>query len=292
MANDIRDLKRRIRSVKNTAQLTRAMKMVSAAKLRRAQEAMQSSRPYADALSRIVADVAKRVPAELHPLLKTREVKAVDICVVTGDKGLCGAFNSNVLKALERTRAEHEAQGHTVRFVIVGKKGVDYCKRRAYLDVREKHQDIFRDISYTFAEDLAESLSQRFVEGESDAAVLVYNKFKSTIAQEVTVRPLVPLADLSSVEEPEETRYGVDYIYEPDAAALMSTLVPRYVAFQLYQAFLESVAAEHGARMAAMENATRSAEDMIGSLTLVMNRARQAAITTELIEVVSGAEAL
>lgn len=291
MASNARDLKRRIRSVKNTAQLTKAMKMVSAAKLRRAQEAMMGSRPYAAALGRMVADVASRVPAELHPLLTQHEQEQkVDLVLLAGDKGLCGAFNANILKAAEAARIEHEDAGRSVELTLIGKKGVDYYRRRPEHTVRESFGDVFRKIEYTFAADLAVTLSERFTRGESDAVYLVYNRFKSTIAQDVTVMPLLPITDLGDVADQDD--YGVEYIYEPNAAALLETLVPRFVSFQLYQAMLESVAAEHGARMAAMENATRSAEDMIAALTLQMNRARQAAITTELIEVVSGAEAL
>ncbi len=291
MASNARDLKRRIRSVKNTAQLTKAMKMVSAAKLRRAQEAMMGSRPYAAALGRLVADVAARVPAELHPLLTQHEQeRKVDLVLLAGDKGLCGAFNANIIKAAEAARIEHEAAGRSVELTLIGKKGIDYYRRRPEHTVRESFGDVFRKIEYTFAADLAETLSERFRRGESDAVYLVYNRFKSTIAQDVTVMPLLPVSDLGDAADQDD--YGVEYIYEPNAAVLLETLVPRFVSFQLYQAMLESVAAEHGARMAAMENATRSAEDMIAALTLQMNRARQAAITTELIEVVSGAEAL
>jgi len=290
VASNARDLKRRIRSVKNTAQLTKAMKMVSAAKLRRAQEAMMSSRPYSAALARVVADVARQVPAELHPLLAERSLDRVDLVLLTGDKGLCGAFNTNIIKAGEMARTTHEAAGREVSLILVGKKGVDYYRRRPEHKVLASHQDVFRKVEYTLAAELARTLSERFVRGESDAVFLVYNRFRSTIAQDVTVTPLVPISDLGGAEE--ELSHGVEYIYEPEAAKLLETLVPRFVSFQLYQAMLESVAAEHGARMAAMENATRAADDMIAALTLQMNRARQAAITTELIEVVSGAEAL
>ncbi len=290
MANNTRDLKRRIRSVKNTAQLTGAMKMVSAAKLRRAQEQMMSSRPYAAALERVIGDVARRVSPELHPLLSGRELNTVDLVLIAGDKGLCGAFNANVIKAAEVARREHDAAGRRVEMTLIGKKAGEYYRRRPEILVREFFADAFREIDYTFAADLAGTLTDRFLAGETDGVFLVYNRFRTTISQIVTVTPIIPLQSLAG--QANEEKDAVEYLYEPAAAELMRGLVPRFVSFQLYQAMLESVAAEHGARMAAMDNATRSAEDMISSLTLKMNRARQAAITTELIEVVSGAEAL
>lgn len=290
MADNTRDLKRRIRSVKNTAQLTRAMKMVSAAKLRRAQERMQGSRPYAAALGRVIADVAQRVSGELHPLLVARDVRKVDLVLLAGDKGLCGAFNGNIIRAAEELRREQLAAGRQVELTLIGKKAGEHYRRRPEIPVSESFADIFRAIDYTFAADLAEKLGERFKAGETDAVYLVYNKFRTTISQVITVSPIIPLQNLEQGEG--EKAYGVEFLYEPAAEKLMEGLVPRFVSFQLYQAMLESAAAEHGARMAAMDNATRSAEEMISSLTLQMNRARQAAITTELIEVVSGAEAL
>ena len=290
MADNTRDLKRRIRSVKNTAQLTRAMKMVSAAKLRRAQERMQGSRPYAAALGRVIADVAQRVSGELHPLLVARDVRKVDLVLLAGDKGLCGAFNGNIIRAAEELRREQLAAGRRVELTLIGKKAGEHYRRRPEIPVSETFADVFRHIDYTFAADLAEKLGERFKAGETDAVYLVYNKFRTTISQVITISPIIPLQNLDQSEG--EKAYGVEFLYEPAAAKLMEGLVPRFVSFQLYQAMLESAAAEQGARMAAMDNATRSAEEMISSLTLQMNRARQAAITTELIEVVSGAEAL
>lgn len=293
MADNRKDLKRRIRSVSNTKQLTRAMKMVSAAKLRRAQEQMMSSRPYADGLRRMMATLARRVSPELHPLLAEREeVGKVDLVVITGDKGLCGAFNANVLKRAESVRKEHEQAGHEVRLLLLGKKGADFYKARPHVEVFDKHTDISRGVDYTLASDVAEQLSHRFVTGETDHVELVYNRFKTTISQTLTRETLVPVSAFADSEDDEEDDSNVELIYEPDANTLMQNLVPRFVSFELYQAMLESVASEHGARMAAMDNATRAAEDMIDELTLKMNRARQAAITTEIIEVVSGAEAL
>jgi F-type H+-transporting ATPase subunit gamma len=293
VADNRKDLKRRIRSVSNTKQLTRAMKMVSAAKLRRAQDQMMASRPYAEAMRRMMGHLAQRVSPDLHPLLEPREeIDSVDLVVITGDKGLCGAFNSNVLKRVEARREEHQQAGRTVRLLLLGKKGSDFYRRRPHVEIVDTHTDISRGVDYTLAADVADQLSQRFVDGETDHVELIYNRFKTTISQTLIVETLLPVGAIEEGDRSEEDESSVDLIYEPDANALMQDLVPRFVSFELYQALLESVASEHGARMAAMDNATRAAEDMIDELTLRMNRARQAAITTEIIEVVSGAEAL
>jgi F-type H+-transporting ATPase subunit gamma len=294
VAENSKDLKRRIRSVTNTSQLTRAMKMVSAAKLRRAQEQMMSSRPYDAAIRRMMGHLVRRVDADLHPLLAGREeVHRVDLVVITGDKGLCGAFNSNVIKRAETRRTGHESAGRKPQMVLLGKKGCDYYRRRPRIEVVERETDISRGIDYTLAAEIAEKLSERFISGETDRVELIYNRFKSTISQTLRTETLIPLGAIDTPQEEEaEKTSGVELIFEPDPAALMEQLVPRFVSFALFQAMLESIAAEHGARMAAMENATRAAKDMIDELTLRMNRARQAAITTEIIEVVSGAEAL
>jgi F-type H+-transporting ATPase subunit gamma len=287
LASNIRDLRRRIRSVKNTSQLTRAMKMVSAAKLRRAQESMLGARPYSSALERVLVEVAERTSGEIHPLLVARETKIVELVVLAGDKGLCGSFNAAVLRAADRAIREQRDAGRDVRLTIIGKKAVEYYRRREARIV-EAHGDLFREFDYSAAADIARNLQERYVAGESDAVHLVYNEFKSAISQRLIVQPLLPIGGLEEKKKDEK----VDYLYEPEASALLADLLPRYLAFCLYHAMLESVAAEHAARMTAMDSATRNAEEMIEKLTLVMNRARQAAITTEIIEVVSGAEAL
>lgn len=290
MANPTRDLRRRIRSIRNTSQLTRAMKMVSAAKLRRAQETMLAARPYAESLRHVLGSLARRVDPSLHPLLVRREEKIVECLVLTGDKGLCGSFNTNILRAAEGAWREHTAAGRQVRLNLIGKRGVDYFRRRPQYPVVERRQDVFRSVDYRLAEDLAHGLEQRFVEGEVDAVLLVYNQFRSTMSQRVAVEPLLPFAGLSA--EPVDEGYAADYIYEPAPRDLLDALIPRFVTFSLYRALLESCAAEHAARMTAMESATKNAEELINKLTLRMNRVRQASITSEIIEVVSGAQAL
>ncbi|RMG48690.1 MAG: ATP synthase F1 subunit gamma [Acidobacteria bacterium] len=284
-----RDLKRRIRSVKNTSQLTRAMKLVSAAKLRRAQEQMLAARPYAHSLRRVIEEVARRVEPGRHPLLAVRELRKVELIVIAGDKGLCGSFNANILRAAENEWRRHTDAGREVELTLVGKKAVDHYRRRS-AKVRERHQDVFRSMDYTFAVDLARGVEERFVDGLVDGVFLVFNEFKTTIAQRVVVQPLLPLAGLQKAEREEAA--ASEYLYEPSPERLLRGLLPRYLAFLVYHALLESIAAEHAARMTAMDSATRNADEMIAKLTLMMNRARQAAITTEIIEVVSGAQAL
>ena len=292
MANNIREYRRRIKSVRNTAQLTRAMKMVSAAKLRRAQDRMLAARPYAAALRRALAEVARRADPSFHPLLVQRPEERIDLLVITSDKGLCGAFNVNILKAAEAFRREKAAAGVDVQLTLIGRKGIEYFKVRPDVPIRARYPEISREIGPGLARKFAEEEEARFVGGETDAVYVAYNGFKSAISQKVTVEPLFPLANLALEEEGELRREGVDFLYEPGPRELLDRLLSRYAGFQLYHALLESSAAEHAARMAAMDNATRNAEEMIDKLTLVMNRIRQASITTEIIEVVSGAQAL
>lgn len=289
MANT-RDLRRKIRSVKNTSQLTKAMKMVSAAKLRRAQEAMVAARPYSLGLRRVMSEIGKRAQEELHPLLALRPEKTVDLVVVAGDKGLCGAFNTNVIKLAEKWRQEQEASGKRVVITAIGRKAAEYYRRRPQIEVRESLTDFFRSMNYIQARDIAERLQGRFVSGETDGVFLCFNEFRTVASQTTLIRPLLPLNAANDVREHEAT--ATEFMYEPDAESLLSIMLPRHVSFQLWQALLESIASEHGARMAAMDSATRNANEVIAKLTLKMNRVRQAAITTEIIEVVSGADAL
>ncbi len=285
-----RDLRRKIRSVKNTSQLTKAMKMVSAAKLRRAQEAMLAARPYSQGLRHVLSEIGKRAKEELHPLLASRPEKTIDLVVVAGDKGLCGAFNANVVKLAEKWRKEKEAAGVRVVVTVVGRKAAEFYRRRPQIEVRESLSDFFRGMSYIQVRDIAERLQARFIAGETDGVYLCFNEFRTVASQTTLVRPLLPLNSTHDVRGHEAT--ATEYIYEPDAESLLGIMLPRHVSFQLWQALLESTASEHGARMAAMDSATRNANEVIAKLTLKMNRVRQAAITTEIIEVVSGADAL
>ena len=295
MANNTRELRRRIRSIRNTAQLTRAMKMVSAAKLRRAQEAMMGARPYAAALKRTLVGVAKRSDPSLSPLLAQREQKVVDLIVVTADRGLCGSFNANIIKRAEAWREAQ--QGREVHLTLLGRKAADYYRRRPHIRVRETITGYAREVSVQMASALAEKFEQRFIAGETDGVYLAFNEFKSVIAQRIVIEPLLPFDELEKALDEQQREEGesaahVDYIYEPEPQVLLARVISRFLAFEVYHALLESTAAEHAARMTAMDSASRNASELIDKLTLEMNRLRQASITTEIIEVVSGAQAL
>ena len=279
------DLRRRIRSVKNTQQITKAMKMVAAAKLRRAQDRVMAARPYAAALNKVLASVAERAETEDHPVFDERPENRILLVVVTADKGLSGAFNSNVIRAVPRVIAEH---GWTdVELVTVGRKGVEGLRRRNYA-MRDQITNVFQAFDLGTARDMAKPVVDAFLEGEYDAVYVLYNQFKSIIAQELTVTRLLPIArDRENPQVP-----GPDYLYEPGPEEILTRLVPRHIEFQMYRVLLESAAAEQAARMTAMESATKNAGEMIQALTLDYNRIRQAAITKEIIEIVSGASAL
>jgi F-type H+-transporting ATPase subunit gamma len=281
----LKDLRKRISSVRSTQQITRAMKMVAAARLRRAQEAAERARPYAAKLNEMFAAVVADLEEGAHPLLARRDEKRVDVVVITSDRGLCGGYNSNLLRLTERFLREHHDQ--QVVLSLCGRKSIDYFKRRGVTPLSER-MGVMTTPTTEVAAALSQALTERFANEETDAVYLVYNRFQSAVAQIPTVTRLLP------VETPEAPSTGpsIEYIFEPPRAELLATLLPRYIQAQLMQALLESIASEHGARMTAMENATKNASEMIDRLTLQMNRARQTIITTELMEIVSGAEAL
>jgi F-type H+-transporting ATPase subunit gamma len=284
MAN-LRDIRTRIRSVKNTQQLTYAMKLVSATKLRRAQERILSARPYARRMLQVLNSLAARANPEAHPLLARRGDGKVELVVITADRGLCGGFNANIVKAALEEMGRREGQQLTL--TLVGKKGRDFFRRRR-VSVRREMVDLFRNVTYAHAADLARELIDGYVARNLDAVYLVYNEFKSAIQQRVVTEKLLPIEQLALEGEGPPT----DYIYEPGEKELFDRLLPKHVEIQVYRALLESAASEQGARMAAMDSATNNAADMIESLTLNMNKVRQAGITKEILEVVSGAAAL
>ena len=277
------DIRRRIRSVKNTQQITKAMKMVSAAKLRRAQERILATRPFAAAMREVLSSVATRVNVEAHPLLQHREEKNVLVLVITSDKGLAGAFNANIIKAAMRALQEHSWP--SVEIIPIGRKAQDFFKRRT-LKIRRQAPQVFQALSQETARAMADDLINDFVGGEVDAVYVVYNEFRSIISQVVRTERLLPIE-----RDWEEQATAIDYIYEPGPEQILNELLPRYVEYQIYRYLLESAAAEQGARMTAMEAATKNASDMIDHLTLTYNRIRQASITKEIIEIVSGAAA-
>jgi F-type H+-transporting ATPase subunit gamma len=281
------DIRRRIRSVKNTQQLTKAMKTVSAAKLRRAQERVMSARPYADQLRNVLANLAGRVENIAHPLLEIRPEERTLVVIVTADRGLCGAFNTNLIRATQNFLRENAKKGHLTLFPV-GRKGRDFFRRRE-ASITSDYVNFFNKLDYGHAKDIAKTITDLYSEAKVDAVYIVYNEFKSAIQQRVTMEKLLPLgrADLANTQET-----PAEYIFEQPPQQVFDRLLPRYVEIQVYRALLESAASEHGARMAAMDTASRNAGDMIESLTLNMNRVRQAAITREIIEVVSGAGVL
>jgi F-type H+-transporting ATPase subunit gamma len=276
------DIRRRIRSVKSTEQITKAMKMVSASKLRRAQEAMFAARPYARKMIEVLADVASRAHPDAHPLLAERRGDRGILVVVTADKGLCGGFNANIIRAASQFLAERDSS--TVELVLVGRKSRDHFRRRSFR-IRKELVGVFQPLRYATARQIAADAIATFVAGEVDRVHVVYNEFKTVIQQRVVVAQLLPAP--RSVADTKEL--PTDYLYEPDPAAIFDAVLPKCVEIRIWQALLESQAAEHGARMAAMDAATKNASEAIERLTLYMNKVRQAAITKEIIEVVSGA---
>ena len=286
------DLRRRIRAVKNTQQITKAMKMVAASKLRRAQERIMSARPYAVQMQRVLGSLAARVDPSIHPLLTVRELRPGSrtlVIVVTGDKGLCGSFNTNVIKGAGAFIAQSR---QPCSLGLVGRKGRDFFGRRGF-DTLFEQVNIFQKLRYADAQAIAQTAIDAFVSDQVDRVMLVYNEFKSVMTQRLVVDQLLPIAR-AEVEGAGSAMPagGIDYLYEPSPEEIFNQLLPRYVEVQVYRALLESNAAFFAAQMTAMDTATKNSADMIASLTLYMNKVRQAAITREIIEVVSGAEAL
>jgi F-type H+-transporting ATPase subunit gamma len=282
----LRDIRRRIRSVESTQKITRAMKMVAAAKLRRAQERILSARPYAVKMAELLSSLVARAEGEAHPLLVRRPAARKRLVIITADKGLCGAFNSNILRG---SLAFLREQGETnVTLVVVGKKARDFYRRRPW-EVKSEMLGFFDRLAYSHAQELAGGLMQEYLGGEVDEVHLIYNEFRSVAVQRVKREQLLPI-EPAAAGGPGEG--GGDYIYEPSPEAILAALLPRHVTTQVYRALMESVAGEYGARMTAMEAATKNAKEMIGVLTIQYNKARQERITKELLDIVGGAEAL
>jgi F-type H+-transporting ATPase subunit gamma len=279
------DLKRRIRSIKNTMQVTKAMKMVSAARLRRAQDRILAARPFAVTTSKVLSSLAARANPELHPLLVQRDIKKVELVLVTSDRGLCGSFNANAIKAAAVFLGQHRPESLNV--MTVGRRGRDFVRRRK-LNITSEWLDVFRNLDFSTAQLIGDDLVRRYIAGEVDAAYVAYNEFKSVVSQRPVVEQILPIPRAELVAAGE----GEDYIYEPDPESLFEEILPGYVRMQVWRALLESAAAEHAARMTAMDSATKNAKELTEALTLHMNRVRQASITTAIIEVVSGAAAL
>ena len=288
----LKAIKNRIRSVKNTQKITSAMKLVAASKLRRAQEAITAARPYAIEVGGLLRRVAASVPTEEgqapHPLLEARaNPQRVLLVVLTSDRGLCGSFNATALRQAEAFIREHRGQYADIEVATIGRRGAEHFRKRKQVTVRD-FPGVFEDLTFRRAQEIAEGIAQEYQGRELDAVYLLYSEFKSAISQELQVAPLLPVVE---AELPADEA-APDYVYESSQTEVLNQLVPRYMAIQVWRALLENSASEHGARMTAMDNASRNAKDMVGSLTLQYNRARQAVITRELMEIIGGAEAL
>ena len=279
----------RIASVKSTQKITSAMKMVAAAKLRRSQDAIIAARPYAKSMADITAEVAARAGAEDHPLLERRAGKRIALVVMTSDRGLCGGFNSNLCRTAQRYADEKTKTGdiEECRFEVVGRKGRDYFRRRK-LNITRDLPGVVADSAVARSKEIAAAVTEEFLNGTVDAVWMVYNQFRSVISQKPVVEQLLPVAATPAGGDAGAS----EFLLEPGKGEILNYILPMYVETQLYRALLESIASEFGARMTAMENATKSAKEMIERLTLQYNRARQASITKELMEIVGGAEAL
>ncbi|HEY1232310.1 MAG TPA: ATP synthase F1 subunit gamma [Candidatus Binatia bacterium] len=284
----LKAIRKRISSVRNTQQITKAMKMVSAAKLRRAQDAAVAARPYAEKMTELLKNVAARVSIEAHPLLQTREEKKLDLVLFTSDRGLCGGYNANLIRAAEAFVRRH-APDKEIELTLVGRKGADHFRRRR-ASIADRYLNVLATAPDELAALIGQKLISRFVSGETDAVYILYSHFRSALSQVPTLEKLLPVS-LSSTDDAAAQQL-TEYIYEPGIEQLLASLLPRITEVAVQRALLEATASEHGARMTAMDSATSNAAKMIGTLTLQMNRARQASITRELMEIVGTAEAL
>ena len=298
------DIRRRVRAVKSTQQITKAMKMVSSSKLRRAQERILKGRPYAQEMLRVFNSLAARTDALVHPLLQEKPAGRTLLIVITADRGLAGSFNANVIKgAAEFIAHRPKETGREIALALVGRKGRDFFMRRGF-DVRYEEVGLFQQVKWSHAQAIANTAIKEFLDGDVSSVYLVYNEFRSIMVQRVAIERLLPIANLSEKTEGTGTEAGrstaapatagdnIDYIFEPSPEQLLATLLPLHVAVQVSRALLESSAAEHAARMTAMDSATRNAREMVDRLTLYMNKVRQAAITREIIEIVAGAQSV
>jgi F-type H+-transporting ATPase subunit gamma len=290
----LQSLRRKIAAFKNTQKITKAMKMVAAAKLKRSQDRILSARPYAHKMRGVLGNLSRRVNRSAHPLLQKREGRKIEVLVVTSDRGLCGGFNGNIVRKSAEFVRQCEARGLQVALSIVGRKGRDYFRRRPW-PIRQEWTGVFDKLSFEHAIDIGGDLTDQFVKGAFDELYVVYNEFKSAIQQRVIVEKLFPVdaeTEFGAASAMAEGATGGSYLYEPDEAELLNVLVPKHFQVQTFRILLESAAAEHGARMAAMDGATRNAGQLIKKVTLYYNKTRQAAITKELMDIVGGAEAL
>jgi len=284
----LQSLRRKIGAIKNTQKITKAMKMVAAAKLRRAQQRILAYRPYGVRMRGVIADLSARVNRDAHPLLQKRPVRTIQVTVVTSDRGLCGAFNSNVFRKAVQVIRDCEAQGAKVIVGVVGKKGGEWFRRRHW-PIRDPFINVFDRLTFEHAIEIGLSGTEAFRNQVFDELYVIYNEFKSAVQQQVVVEKLLPI---ESLEDDRDASHGGGYLYEPDEEELLAALLPKHAQAQVFRILLESSAAEQGARMAAMDGASRNAGEIIKKLTLYYNKTRQAAITKELMDIVGGAEVL
>ena len=288
----LRDIKKRIKAVQNTQKITKAMKMVAAAKLRKVQTRMFELSPYAEKMNTVLLDLARGAEKDVHPLLAARPRKIVEVVVISADRGLCGAFNTNILKAAQDHINHLKKEGFKISISTIGKKSVDYFKRREF-PVRKLWTGLSGSIIFTDVQEIANNIKENYINRTIDEVTLIYNEFKSMIAQKISIVKLLPLAPIEEVEEESALKsMGPHFIYEPSMQEIFNRLIPKNVDIQIYRALLESSAAEEAARMSAMENATQNCDEMVDKLTLQFNKARQAGITRELMDIVGGVEAL
>lgn len=285
----LKDIKRKINAVQKTRQITRAMNMVAASKFKAAQTRMQNFRPYAESFMEMLGDLSSRVSVESHPLLAAREPKRIRAILMTSDRGLCGGFNNNLIKAAERFVTQKQNEGLEVELIPIGKKGRDYFKKKC--KTRDARSDVFGKIDMALAVSIASDIIPPFIAEEYDELYLIYNEFVNVSVQKPKTLRVFPISPFKQKDEKDISR-EIEYIYEPAAKTILENLLPMYVHVQIYRAIAETSAGENGARMAAMDNATRNCEEMVSSLTLKYNKARQAAITSELMDIVGGTEAL
>jgi F-type H+-transporting ATPase subunit gamma len=283
----LRTIRRRIGSVKSTQQITKAMKMVAAARLRKAQDRMLKARPYSKSFDDTLGHVAAKVDPSLHPLLHVREPKRIGFVVVTGDRGLCGSFNANIIRRAANEMKQTQQNGVEFELIAVGKKGFEHFNRRRY-PILEKYINFFDKLDFKHAQDIAALIQDQYVNGKLDRIYLVFNEFKSAVQQNIIVQQLLPIVP----RPPQDEKFATEFLFEPSPLKILDNLCPRYLNVEIWHALLESLAAEMGARMAAMSTATDNAKEMIFQLTLYYNKVRQATITRELMDIVGGAEAL
>lgn len=289
----LRDIRKRLKAIQNTKKITAAMKMVAAAKLRKVQDRMLNFRPYAIKMDSVLSDLAKVTERELHPLLAFRPRKTVEVVVITSDRGLCGAFNANILRAASNHINNLKKEGFELSLSVAGRKARDYFRRRN-IPIRKSWVGLSGKIVYASAQEVAKDLIENYINETIDEVIMIYNEFKSLLVQKVSVVKLLPIGALESEETQgkEPSIITTDFLYEPSREQIFEILLPKHIEIQVYRALLESSAAEEAARMTAMDNATNNCRDLIAKVTLLANKVRQASITKELMDIVGGVEAL